>query len=33
VVPVPALSWRIHVATAGGRRPSAAARAFLGYLL
>jgi DNA-binding transcriptional LysR family regulator len=32
-VPVPALAWQIHVATAAGRRPSAAARAFLGYLL
>lgn len=33
MVPVPSLSWQIHVATAAGRRPSAAARAFLGYLL
>jgi DNA-binding transcriptional LysR family regulator len=32
-VPVPGLAWQIQVATAAGRRPSAAARAFLGYLL
>jgi len=32
-VPVPALAWQIHVATAAGRRLGAAARAFLGYLL
>jgi DNA-binding transcriptional LysR family regulator len=32
-VPVTGLAWRIQVATAAGRRPSAAARALLGYLL